>query len=67
MRIILNRNQELVKEINLQMKKIKEKEGKNYCPCSLIHDEDSICMCKDFIESNELGECHCGKYIKVEI
>lgn len=47
---------------------IQEKVKKNggYCPCSLIKNEDTKCMCKEFRESTELGECHCGLYIRVE-
>lgn len=60
MQIKLNNNKELVKEIR---KKIKENGG--YCPCSLIKNEDTKCMCKEFREQNS-GECHCGLYIKTE-
>lgn len=34
-----------------------------YCPCSLIKDENTKCMCKEFREMAE-GMCHCGLYIK---
>lgn len=42
-------------------KKIKENDG--YCPCSLLKNEDTKCMCKEFrdqVERNEPGYCHCG-------
>ena len=45
MQIKLNNNKELVKEIR---KKIKENGG--YCPCSLIKNEDTKGMCKEFRE-----------------
>lgn len=48
--------------------KIREalKENGGYCPCSLIKNEDTKCMCKEFremIEKREFGMCHCGLYI----
>lgn len=61
MKIILNSDKELVNKIR---KKIKDNNG--YCPCRLIKTEDTKCMCKEFIETNELGCCHCGLYEKVE-
>lgn len=45
-------------------RKLKENDG--YCPCSLIKNEDTKCMCKEFrelIEKRESGTCHCGLYI----
>lgn len=49
------------------VKKIREqlKENGGYCPCRLEKNEDTKCMCKEFLEQ-ETGECHCGLYIKVE-
>lgn len=44
----------------------KLKENDNYCPCSIVRSPDTKCMCKEFRESNEPGECHCGLYVKVE-
>lgn len=44
-------------------KKLKENDG--YCPCSIIRNEDTKCMCKEFRESKILaGTCHCGLYYK---
>ena len=58
--IRLNENKTLVKEIR---KKLKEND--NYCPCKLVKNEDTKCMCKEFREQ-ESGECHCGLYIKTK-
>jgi len=36
-----------------------------HCPCALIINDDSRCMCKDFrdkIENGYVGECNCGLY-----
>ena len=37
-----------------------------YCPCAIWQIEDTKCMCKEFREHNEPGECHCGRFEKVE-
>ena len=58
-KIILNPDLERVKEIK---NKIKENGG--YCPCKLLKNDDTKCMCKEFREQKE-GECHCGLYIKI--
>ena len=43
------------------MKKLKDNDG--YCPCNIVKNEDTKCMCKEFREIEE-GMCHCGLYIK---
>ncbi len=60
MRIRVNPDSELVRELR---KQLKENEG--YCPCSLVKTEDTKCMCKEFREMDE-GMCHCGLYIKTK-
>ena len=60
MKIELNPDIELVKEIK---KKLKENSG--YCPCRLDKTKDTKCMCKEFrdqIDRNEQGYCYCGLY-----
>ena len=44
-------------------KALKENDG--YCPCSLVKNEDTKCMCREFREAG-VGECHCGLYVKTE-
>lgn len=61
MRIKVSDNKELVKEVRQKLK-----ENSFHCPCKPIKNEDTICICKEFIEQKELGECHCGLYIKIE-
>lgn len=61
MKIRSNPNRELVKEIR---EKLKENDG--YCPCKIVKNKDTKCICKEFIEQG-LGPCHCGLYIKEEI
>lgn len=59
LRIFLNDDPYLVRDIG---KKLKENGG--YCPCKLIKNEDTKCMCKEFREQQEDGLCHCGLYRK---
>lgn len=64
MRIEINSDKDLVKEIR---NKIKENDG--HCACAIIFDEDNKCMCKEFreqIANGMVGECHCGLYVVVE-
>ena len=61
MKIIKNEDEETVQ---LVRQKLKENDG--YCPCKLIKNEDTKCICKEFMEQG-LGECHCGLYKKIEI
>lgn len=37
-----------------------------YCPCRLEKNSDTKCMCKEFMEQDTPGYCHCGLYYKVE-
>lgn len=66
MRISINPNKEIVERIDKLLDENHAKYGKRFCPCSLVHDDEHVCICKDFLESEENGECHCGKYIKTE-
>jgi hypothetical protein len=36
-----------------------------YCPCAIWQNPDTKCMCKDFREQTEAGECYCGRFEKV--
>ena len=60
MKVKANDSKELVNEIRTKLK-----ENNVYCPCSLIKSEDTKCMCNEF-RNQELGECHCGLYVKTE-
>ena len=57
----LNDNAEYVKRIK---QKLDENDG--YCPCRLVKNEDTKCMCKEFRSMPE-GVCHCGLYKKTNI
>lgn len=61
LKIVLNDDKQLVDEIR---QKLKENGG--YCPCKLIKNQDTKCMCKEFREQTTEGECHCGLYKKIK-
>lgn len=53
-------NLELAEEIRLQLKA-----NDGYCPCSVLKNKDTKCLCKEFREMEE-GTCHCGLYVKTK-
>lgn len=57
--IRLNPDREIVTRVQEALK-----ESGGYCPCAIIRNEDTKCMCKDFRENVSSGECHCGLYVK---
>lgn len=59
MKIELNKDINIVNDI-----KNKLKETNGYCPCAIIHNDDTKCMCKEFRERDTSGYCHCGLYHK---
>lgn len=59
LRIFLNDDPYLVRGIR---EKLKENGG--YCPCKLVKNEDTKCICKEFRDQNEPGFCTCGLYRK---
>jgi len=61
MTIKVSEDKELVQEIR---QKIKENDG--YCPCKTQKTPDTKCICREFLEQQESGECHCGLYYKSE-
>ena len=63
--IRVNEDKEYAKSIMDKLKDNKKKYGKRYCPCALEYTQDTICLCKEFREKNEVGSCHCGRYYKI--
>ncbi len=61
LKIIKNPDKELFENVS---QKVKDNEG--YCPCKLIKNQDTFCPCKEFKEQITIGECHCGRFLKVE-
>ena len=41
----INTDAELVAKIRKQLK-----DNGGYCPCALLHNPDTLCMCKDFVD-----------------
>lgn len=37
----------------------------NYCCCAVEKTADTMCLCKEFRESQEVGFCHCHRFFKV--
>jgi len=60
LKVKISEDTELVNQIRA---KLKERNG--LCPCKISDIPENYCMCKDFLEQN-IGECHCGLYIKTE-
>lgn len=58
--IRVNPDKEYVAEVKRRLK-----ENGGYCPCSLVKNEDTKCICKEFREADE-GLCSCGLYMKVQ-
>ena len=61
MRISISNNNEVVEEVR---RKLKENGG--FCPCKLVKSPENKCICQEFLNQKELGECHCGLYVKIE-
>lgn len=61
-KIILNPDKD---HVSLIRTKLNANDG--YCPCSIIHNEDTKCPCKSFRECEQVGACHCGLYQKIEV
>lgn len=59
LKIKLNEDKEIVNTIKQGLK-----ENNGYCPCKIIKNEDTKCMCKEFREQLTPGPCHCMLYIK---
>ena len=65
-KIVLGDDKALIAEVNRQLQ-----ETRGYCPCSLIWDDSTKCICQAFRNALANGkemECGCGKYriIKIE-
>lgn len=64
-KVIISQDKERVETIRRQLK-----ENDGHCPCRLIKNEDTKCICKEFrgaIAAGRLGKCHCGLYELIDI
>lgn len=59
MKITINNNEEEVKIIK---EAILNNQG--YCPCQLERNENTKCICQEFLDQPISGWCHCGLYYK---
>lgn len=57
-KVTFSEDKELVERVTQALR-----DNGGYCPCSIIKNEDTKCMCKEFREMEE-GICHCGLYKK---
>lgn len=62
MKIKVSDDKKLVEEIRAKLK-----ENSGYCPCKLVKTPDTKCICKEFLNQDYVGPCHCGLYYKEEI
>ena len=62
MKIIPNPDEEFYEKITAA---VRDNDG--YCPCKLEKTDDTLCPCAEFRVSKKPGECHCGRFIKVDI
>lgn len=63
-KIVVSQNKERVAMIRKQLK-----ENGGYCPCRIVKNDDTRCLCKEFLESvasGKTGRCHCGLYEAIE-
>lgn len=61
MKIIPNPDKKEYQDIT---QKVKENDG--YCPCMIVKNDDTKCMCRNFREQSDEGFCHCGRFMKVK-
>lgn len=63
MKVTLNPDKNIVEGLQNRMK-----ENGGYCPCRLVKNEDTKCICKEFREQIKdesfEGYCYCGLYYK---
>ena len=59
MKITVNSDREFTTQFR---EKIKANDG--YCPCRIQHIPENKCMCKEFVEQEKTGWCHCHLYFK---
>ena len=54
-----------IKEIEPSIRVLVQRNN-GYCPCAVVKNEDTRCICKAFREQTKPGLCHCGRFEKVE-
>ena len=61
LKIIKNPNKEIYDEVTKSVIA-----NDRYGPCRLERTSDTLCPCLEFREQTDVGECHCGRFCKVE-
>ena len=62
---VTEKGKTMIKEINPSLAEL-VKQNDGYCPCAIVRNKDTKCMCKEFREA-ESGVCHCGRFEKVRV
>lgn len=62
LRIMKNPDNDIYEKIT---QAVQDNDG--YCPCELIKNQDTKCACKAFKECDSEGECHCGRFVKIDM
>ena len=60
LKIVKNPDDSVYQEIT---QAVKDNDG--YYPCMINKTADTKCPCKEFREQDFEGECHCGRYLKI--
>lgn len=60
LKIIKNPDDKIYEEVT---KAVHNNDG--YCPCRIEKTSETHCICKEFLDQITEGECHCGRFIKV--
>ena len=55
-----------IREVEPSIKALVDR-NEGYCPCAVIKNQDTKCVCKQFREQTTPGLCHCGRYEKVRV
>ena len=62
LKIIKNPDENKYNEVTEAVKK-----ADGYCPCMLQKTPETKCICKVFKDQAEVGECYCGRFVKIEV
>ena len=62
MKIKINSNKETVEKIREDINK-----NDGYCPCQIEKNNNTKCICHNFLDDPKIGWCFCGLYYKEEI
>lgn len=61
----ITENIKINNDINVVKKILYKLQEDNHCPCKIIKNKDTICMCREFREQ-ENGWCHCHLFYKIK-